>query len=254
MHRFRAGIGSLGIIVLICCIGGFFLSRPAAATRSDLDGCCATVEKLERRLDKLEPKKPMTIPESEERLEAAKLYPEHTLPTNEVRAAGTQIPFRTIKEDPSYKRPIYHEHWHSTYWGGRWSNIASHVDTALHRLFATYDIGLSGEMTFKEQVGVDFPMFQNPTDLDLYLVVFQTAVIDVYTKGNQIVVIGRPQRLGVQVITIKTSDLRPVEPDKLLLVQLATPEGDELDYTLISYEPPDFWQKQEKRSKAGTGG
>ncbi|RJE82840.1 hypothetical protein D3P07_26185 [Paenibacillus sp. 1011MAR3C5] len=194
-------------------------------------------------MDNLEPREPITILESEEEKNAAKHYPNVTVPIAKVRDQGVRIPFATIKKDPDYMRPIYHEHWHSTYWGGRWSNISSHVDTAHHRLFATYDIGLSGEMTFKEQVGVDFPMFHNPTDLDLYFVVFQTTVVDVYTKGNQIVVLGKPQRKGVQVITIKSGDLRPAESDKLLLIQLATPEGDELDFTLIGYEPPDFWQK-----------
>lgn len=203
MYLFRAGGWAISVFILIFCIGGSFsISKPAAA-RPESNSCCAAVEKLERRLDNLEPKEPVTIVESEEEREAAKLYPEHILPIHEVRSAGTRMPFRTIMDDPGYKRPIYHEHWHSTYWGGRWSNISSHVDTALHRLFATYDIGLSGELAFKEQVGVNFPMFQNPTDLDLYLVVFQTAVTDVYTKGNQIVVFGRPQRNGVQVITIR---------------------------------------------------
>jgi hypothetical protein len=122
------------------------------------------------------------------------------------------------------------------------------IHYALHRLFTTYDIGISGELNFKQNVGIDFPMFQNKTDLDLYIVAFQTTVTDVYTKGNQVVVIGTPKRNGVQVLTIKTGDLHPSDLKKLLLIQLSTSLGQELDYSLIAYEPPDFWLKQIKKA------
>lgn len=42
-------------------------------------------------------------------------------------------------------------------------------------------------------------MFQNETALDLYIVVFQTIVTDVYTKGNQVVVVGTPKRDGASL-------------------------------------------------------
>lgn len=118
------------------------------------------------------------------------------------------------------------------------------IHYALHRLFTTYDIGISSELDFKQNVGIEFPVFQNRTDLDLYIVVFQTTVTYVYTHGNQIVLSGKPTRDGVQVISIKTSALRPFDLNKKLLVQLATAQGHELDYSLIVYEPPDFWIKQ----------
>lgn len=92
-------------------------------------------------------------------------------------------------------------------------------------------------------------MFQNDTALDLYIVVFQTTVTDVYTKGNQVVVAGTPNRNGVQVLTVKTGDIHPTDLSKLLLIQLATPLGHELDYSLIAYEPPDFWLKQKLKGK-----
>ena len=88
----------------------------------------------------------------------------------------------------------------------------------------------------------------NETDLDLYIVVFQTNITDVYTKGNQVVVVGTPKRTGVEVISIKTADIHPSNKEKLLLVQLAT-NGDELDYSLISYESPDYWLKQKQRNE-----
>ncbi|MDQ8738702.1 hypothetical protein [Paenibacillus sp. LHD-38] len=207
------------------------------------------VEELEKRLKQLEPTEPTSITNSQEEVEAEKYYPSDTIPIPEIMDKGTKIRFKVIKNDPNYKRPVYEEHWHSTYWGGRWSYVPMRIHYALHRLFTTYDIGISGELNFKKNVGIDFPMFQNKTDLDLYIVVFQMTVTDIYTKGNQVIVVGTPERNGVQVLTIKTGDLYPSDLKKLLLIQLATPLGYELDYSLIVYEPSDFWLKRIQQAK-----
>jgi hypothetical protein len=206
-------------------------------------------EELEKRLKKIEPPEPIQLKQLPWEAEVEKLYPPQTVPIFEVIDKGKKIPFDVIKNIPEYKRPVYEEHWHSTYWGGRWSYVPMRIHYALHRLFTTYDIGISGELNFKQNVGVDFPMFQNETALDLYIVIFQTAVSDVYTKGNQVVVVGNPKRIGVEVITIKTGDKHPANKKELLLVQLATPSGHEIDYSLINYEPPDFWLKQKEKVK-----
>lgn len=95
-------------------------------------------------------------------------------------------------------------------------------------------------------MGITFSTTANEIDLNLYIVVFQTNITDIYTKGNQVIVVGTPKRTGVEVITIKTADIHPSKNEKLLLVQLAT-NGAELNYSLISYQPPDFWLKQEQK-------
>lgn len=207
------------------------------------------VERLENRLKQLEPPEPITIVDPPEQVEAEKYYPLDTISISEVINKGTKIPFRMIKNEPDYKRPVYEKHWHSTYWGGRWSYIPMRMNYALHHFFTTYDIGLSNEFDFQQNVGIVFPTFQNKTDLDMYIIAFQTTVTDVYTKGNQVVVLGNPKRNGVQVLTIKTDDLHPYDLKRLLLIQLATPLGHELDYSLISYAPPDFWLKQIQKAK-----
>lgn len=216
---------------------------------SDSEDVNKQVEELEKRLKQLEPPEPTSIIKSPEEVETDQYYPSDTIPIPEVMDKGTKIHFNVIKNDPNYNRPVYEEHWHSTYWGGRWSYVPMRIHYALHRLFTTYDIGISGELNFKQNVGIDFPMFQNKTDLDLYIVVFQTTVTDVYTKGNQVIVVGTPERNGVQVLTVKTGDLHPSDLRRLLLIQLATPLGHEIDYSLIVYEPPDFWLKQIQKAK-----
>lgn len=207
------------------------------------------LEKLEFRLKQLEPPEPVTIVKSPEEAAAEPHLPEDIIAIPRVIHEGAAIPFQIIKNDPDYHRPVYEKHWHSTYGGGRWSYMPRRVQFALHRLFTTYDIGLSSQYDFQQDVGIQFPLFQNKTDLDLYIVAFQTEITAVYTKGNQVVVLGTPKRDGVQVVTIKTGDLYPSDPNKALLIQLSTPQGDELDYSYIGYVEPDFWAKQIQKVK-----
>ncbi|WP_339185505.1 hypothetical protein NST37_13315 [Brevibacillus sp. FSL K6-6036] len=61
--------------------------------------------------------------------------------------------------------------------------------------------------------------------------------------------VGKPKRTGAVAITIKTGDLEPANKAEPLLVQLATTSGDEIDYSLIEYVPPDFWNKQNEQLK-----
>lgn len=214
------------------------------------------VKELEFRLKQLEPPKPITIIQSPEEVAAEGHKPADVKAISRVIQKGTRIPFQSIHNDPGYKRPVYEQHWHSTYGGGRWAYVPTRVEYALHRLFTTYDIGLSNLYDFQQNVGIVFPVFQNKEDLDLYIVAFQTEITDVYTSGNQVVVTGNPKRNGVQVITIKTGDLHPSDAGKTLLIQLATPQGDELDQSYIGYAPPNFWARQiqkynNKRQNAG---
>ncbi len=204
------------------------------------------IQELEQRLEYLEPPEPTTILDSPFPFEEGREvhYPTDVIPISAVSKEGTKIPFKVIESEPNYIRPIYEEHWHST--AGRWSYIPSRIHNSLHRIFPFYAIGLSAEFSFQHDLGISFPTDMNETDLDLYIVVFLTNITDVYTKGNQVVVVGTPKRTGVEVINIKTADIHPSNKEKLLLVQLAT-NGDELDYSLIDYLQPDFWLKQRQK-------
>lgn len=206
------------------------------------------IQELEQRLDRLEPPEPTTILDSPFPFEKGTEvhFPTDVITISEVEKEGTKIPYKVIKSEPNYIRPIFNEQWHSTYGGGRWSYIPSRIHYALHRIFPFYAIGISAELNFQQEVGIIFPTDANETDLDLYIVVFQTYITDVYTKGNQVVVVGTPKRTGVEVISIKTAQIHPSNKEKFLLIQLAT-NGAELDYSLISYQPPDFWLKQKQK-------
>ena len=144
------------------------------------------IQELEQRLGNLEPPKPTTILDSPFPFEKGTevYFPTDVIPISEVITQGTKIPFKVIKNEPNYVRPIYEEHWHSTYWGGRWSYMPSRIHYALHRIFPFYAIGISAELHFQGDMGISFPTTTNETDLDLYIVVFQTNITDIYTKGS----------------------------------------------------------------------
>jgi hypothetical protein len=227
-------MGKRPLTILISILIAFSLSPSVHASNNQ-------VEQLERRLKSLEPEKAVDI---EDPPWKELTFPAIQYPISEVISDGTKIPFQVILDKPDYKRPAYKADWHSSV--ARWSYVPSRIHFALHRLFTVYDLGLSGWYQFEGDLGISVPMFQRD-DLDLYIVSFQTEITKVYTKGNQIVVIGRPKRTGVQAITIKVHDLKPNSDKESLLVQLATENGDEIDYSLIEYLPPDIREKIKER-------
>lgn len=221
------------------------LPSKAQPVNKSVENLKEKIEKLENQLKNLEPSEPKDIedPPWEEIP-----FPTKELQISEVILEGTNIPFKVIVNKPDFKRLAYDENWHSTI--GRWSYVPTRTHYSLHRLFTNYDLGLSGWYDFEHNLGLSVPMFQSVTDLDMYIVSFQTEVTNVYTKGNQVVVVGNPNRKGVQAITIKTGDIHPINKEESILVQLATSEGYEMDYSLISYVPSDFRLKQREKLNA----
>lgn len=232
----------LVLFIIVCAL--LFCDIYPINSVTALEPANGPVEELEKRLRSLEPTDPKQLKDPPwEELP----FPSSELPISHIITKGKKINFEVIVNKPKYQRPAYEEIWHSTI--GRWSYIPTRIHYALHRLFTNYDIGLSNWYDFEHNMGFGIPMFQNEKALDLYIVVFQSKVIEVYTKGNQVVVASIPERNGVQVITVKTGDIEPANKEEALLVQLATRAGDEIDHSLISYVPPDFWLKQKEKLK-----
>ncbi len=53
------------------------------------------------------------------------------------------------------------------------------------------------------------------------------------TKGNQVVVVAKPQRYGLQILHLDKKRIRPANEDEALLFQMITPEGDEIDHAVF---------------------
>lgn len=169
--------------------------------------------------------------------------PSHVLPVRDVMDGGTEIPLRFAYDDPEWERQAYKAYWHSSY--GRWSYMPLRLYYAMHRLFAAYptaslwydfthDLGIVQESeAFKLPGGDPFKT--------LVIVVMDTKVEKIMARGNQIAIVGRPSPTGLQVLTVDTDQIKPDSPDKDILFQLVTPDGDEIDRT---YEP---YAAQERR-------
>ncbi len=64
-------------------------------------------------------------------------------------------------------------------------------------------------------------------------VVMLTDVKKIITYGNQVVLIGKPRRTGLQALVIPVDSLKSANADENMLFQLVTSEGDEIDYSVI---------------------
>ncbi|MGC6590318.1 hypothetical protein ACPV3A_36080 [Paenibacillus sp. Dod16] len=191
-------------------------------------------KELLRRLEKLEPPTPTDI----QTPFFQRPFPSMMKTTKEVMHRGVILPYRLILNDSQWQRPLYIEQWHSTYSGGRWAYMPLRLFYAQHRLFTTSAVGLSNLYDFLHNLGLsDLNVEQKGATQEervneVVAVVMQAKIERVVTKGNQIVIVARPQRTGVQAITINKLNMKLDNEDEAILFQLVTPDGDEIDYSI----------------------
>lgn len=167
--------------------------------------------------------------------------PENEVDIEEVLEKGVEIPFVMVYNDPKWKRPAFKEYWHSKY--GRWSYVPIRIHYALHRLFVTYETA-SRYYDFIHDLGIreesfDFKKYESISPLDYMQVVIMNTVVErVITYQNQVVIVGRPQRTGLQAINIPTINIQPIGTSQNILFQLVTPDGYEIDDTTIILDRP----------------
>ncbi|QGG53764.1 hypothetical protein [Lysinibacillus pakistanensis] len=135
----------IGYIICFSIILGLFVFSKSINTKS----------MVEKRLDFLEPPEPTTIFDSPLPFEKGTEvhFPTDVISISEVLKEGTRIAFKIIKSELNYIRPIYKK-----------TGIALLEDRAIFLL--------------------EYTSTAYSRDLDLYLVVFQTNITDVFTKGN----------------------------------------------------------------------
>jgi hypothetical protein len=112
----------------------------------------------------------------------------------------------------------------------------------MHTLFTTYptasvyydfihDLGISEEsnqFTLKHDGPYDY----------INTVVMKSQVQKILTYGNQVLLIAKPMRNGLQVIDIPVNKINPINVKENILFQLVTEQGDEIDYSLINFVSP----------------
>ena len=191
----------------------------------------------EERLKFLEPAEPKTIYDYELLPDRnIDKFKEEVLPISLVQKKGVEIPFVTAYKDLNWQRPAYDSAWHSSYW--RWSNVPLNMAYQQHKVFSYQGGGswwydLSSHLALPAGTGGASPInefaFTIKYPYVVRLIIFNFNVETIKHYKNQFVVSGEPLRKGITVIDFDTKNL----PGSEKLLQLATPDGYEIDFTIL---------------------
>ncbi|GKU27481.1 hypothetical protein CFOLD11_43080 [Clostridium folliculivorans] len=157
-------------------------------------------------------------------------------PISSVLKDGIDIPFVSIYKDLDFQRPAYAQQWHSSYW--RWSYMPVNLANQQHKLFlysgglsVWYD--LSNELVLPGDLSNSSPInkkaFSTAYPYVVRIIVFDFNITSIKYYKNQICVIGEPLRKGLTVVDIDIKNI----PTSQKLIQLVTPDGYELDYSIM---------------------
>jgi hypothetical protein len=196
----------------------------------------------EERLKALEPSEPKTIYDYELMPDRdLSKFEEEVLPISFVQKKGTVLPFVTVYKDLNWQRPAYDPFWHSTNW--RWSYVPRKIAYQQHIVYdyqggGSWWYDLSQELALPP--GADGPSPIHPSAFTVgypyvvRLIVFNFNITSIKHYKNQILVSGVPLRKGLTMVDFDTKNL----PDSKKLLQLATPDGYEVDYLILNLSKP----------------
>lgn len=160
-----------------------------------------------------------------------------TFPLPEVLKKGEDVHYSLLADKPGYLRPLYDPGWKDAFYRG-WLYLPEKNINARHRLFI-YPFGGSSIYDFTGTLGME-----DGTTVDYHrninLLIYGFTVENVKYYKNQVALVGEPLRKGCQIISIVQNDLLPDGIDtRDILLQLATPQGYEVDFAygnVIRYE------------------
>ena len=192
----------------------------------------------EDKLNHLEPSKPKTIYDYELLLNRdISKFKAEVLPISSVQKNGSKVPFVTVYKDLNWKRPAYDPIWHSSNW--RWSYVPLNIAYQQHIIYS-YEGGgswwydLSGNLALPNSAEGPSPInkfaFTIKYPYVIRLIVFNFNITSIKYYKNQILVSGEPLRKG---LTLLDFDTRNFFFNTRKLLQLATPDGYEVDYLIV---------------------
>ncbi|ADI01927.1 copper amine oxidase N-terminal domain-containing protein [Syntrophothermus lipocalidus] len=194
-----------------------------------------TAEVLQR-LRAIEPEQPETIVNELNRERVKQFLEQNQLYSiQDIRSLGRKVPFEIASEDDTWVRPVYSKYWHSTFMGGKYSDVSTLVSCAQRNLFVytgglSEGTGLYYSLGFtKEKVGSTF--FNSLNSFELWLI--NRKVKEIYRLGDEWLVVVEPQLQGYQTVKINYDDVgmtidEATEPS-LMLFRVVTPDGYELE-------------------------
>lgn len=206
--------------------------------QSSEGGTVKITAELLQRLRAIEPEQPKTTVSDLNRERVKEFLEQNQIRSiQDIRSFGRKVPFEITSEDDTWVRPIYSEAWHSTFMGGKYSDVTRLVSYAQRNLFI-YTGGLSEGAGLYYTLG--FPeSWQNPvgssfnssSSFELWLL--SRKVKEIYRLDNEWLVVVEPQLQGYQTVRINYVDAgmevdETTEP-RLMLFRVVTPEGYELE-------------------------
>jgi hypothetical protein len=139
--------------------------------------------------------------------------------------SGEEIDLDIVNENPTYIRPIYDPIWKKNYTKG-WAYVPTKICENMHILFPIPS-HMDEQADFFHNLSIK-PISINNDKKGILL--FDFTPQKVYKKGNQLAIVGIPNRLGSTIMTIDTSELKK---NCSYLVQLSTPDFQEIDIANI---------------------
>lgn len=211
---------ALGICLIFVVIAFDFHAAKAAPNEAE-------------RLRSLEPQKAVDIDEEAYSPE----LPVGRLSPAEILRSGSGLPIRMLLDKPEWRRQVYKSYWHSTFL--RWSYVPRRVHYAQHRIFVTLPAALSEWYDFTHELGIAEEMAGISTEEAgasqadrlgrIAVVVMQAKVERVVSLGNQVIIKASPRRSGLQVFTVNRRQMKLDRPERPILFQLVSRDGEEWD-------------------------
>ena len=194
-----------------------------------------TAEVLQR-LRAIEPEQPKTIANDFNREQVKQFLEQNQLHSiRDIRSLGRKVPFEIASEDDTWVRPVYSKYWHSTFMGGKYSDVSTLVSYAQRNLFV-YTGGLSEGAGLYYRLGfteekLGGSSFNSLDSFELWLI--NRKVKEIYRLGDEWLVVVEPQLQGYQIVKINYDDAgmtvdETTEP-RLMLFRVVTPEDFELE-------------------------
>lgn len=176
---------------------------------------------------------------------------------SEIITEGKNLSYLFVYSDEEYLRPIFTNLWKQSFYQG-WLYLPRKVICARHSLF-TYTGGagkvfdIEGQLGFYPNIAIDNQNYFN-------FLIYNFDLDNVSQLGNQIAISGKPTKKGVQIISVKIDDVKPlINEDGNITVYLCTPSGYEIDFQNIPFTKDsnrveDFGPVQESYTESSYNG
>lgn len=154
---------------------------------------------------------------------------ENLTEVKDILKKGRKLSFDINYKNMSYGRPLYHPAWKRNYKKG-WSFVPMKICQGLHKVFV-----IPGEVGARANLLGGLGFFESYRPIknnEIGILVYEFSVDEVIMLDNQIVLKGRPERTGAQIITISRYN---TGINKDLVIRVVTPDDYDFDFDILPH-------------------